>query len=194
MARRIGNPLSGFWAGLTGRERTLILALVMVAFLMATVVLLFLRGSRTRETRKQIQAMEQALGTLHTRGAVYQEQLAEKKKREGRISSETLLFSTLLEGADDKVEDVTVTNMEEEPPVPLSTGLRKRVVKFDLRSVSLDALTRFLAIVESEPGHIILTNRLQIRSPSQTEDRLNVEVEIATWEREAEAAEEEVEE
>lgn len=36
--------------------------------------------------------------------------------------------------------------------------------------------------VEDQSGRIVLTERLRIRSPSNVEDRLNVEVDLATWE------------
>ncbi len=187
----LANPVAGFWAGLTGRERTLILSLVLVFFLVSTVVLLFLRDSRMRETRQEIQAIENALSQLRTKGAVYQDLLQEKESREASISNESLLFSTLLEEALTKVEDVTLSNQEEQREQKPGAGLRKRVVEFDLRSLTLDNLTKFLAAVESKPGHIILTHRLLVRSTSSTEDRVNAEVEIATWERDDNADDEE---
>jgi hypothetical protein len=189
--KRPSNPFAGFWAGLTGRERTLILALILVFFLMSTVVLLFLRGSRTREARLEIQAIERSLELLKTKGAVYQERLEEKESREGKISSEALLFSTLLEEALTKVEDVTVSNQEEQPPLDLGAGLRKRVVEFDLRNLSLGSLTQFLGALEAKAGHIILTDRLLVRSATATEDRVNAEVHLATWERDASATDDE---
>ena len=103
--------------------------------------------------------------------------------RESKISSRPLLFSTLLEQASTVADEITVSNQEEQPPIELSGGLRKKVVEFELRSVTLDTLTKFLSAVEGKTGHIIFTQRLLLRSPSSNEDRLNVEVAVATWER-----------
>ena len=78
----------------------------------------------------------------------------------------------------------------------LGDGLVKRTFKFKLRSVTLEDALKFLTDIESRPGRIILTEQLLVRSPSATEDRLNIDVQIATWERRAveEAVEEEAEE
>lgn len=61
--------------------------------------------------------------------------------------------------------------------------MRRRSVEFDLKGVTLEQLTRFLAAVESKPGHVIFTERIRIRSGSAQEDMLGARVEVATWER-----------
>jgi hypothetical protein len=53
---------------------------------------------------------------------------------------------------------------------------------FEVRSVPLEELLNFLTKLEQQPGHIVIVERLAIKSPSVEEDRLNVEVELATWE------------
>jgi hypothetical protein len=154
-----------------------------VFFVMGTVVLFVVRSSYLGTTRDHIAATKRALDLVYTRGAVYQDQLQRKQDRESKISSESLLFATLIERASGTLEDLAVTNQEEKPPVDLGGGLRLRTVEFDLRSVTLETLTKFLATLESEPRHVIFTQRLLIRSPSAQEDRLNAAVELATWER-----------
>lgn len=173
----------GFWTRLNPRERVLILVLVVVFFVMGTAVLFVVRSSYLGTTREQIAATQRALDLVYTRGAVFQDQLQRKQERESKISSQSLLFATLIEKASGTLEDVAVTNQEEKPPVDLGDGLRLRSVEFDLRSVTLETLTKFLATLESEAGHVIFTQRLLIRSPSAQEDRLNAAVELATWER-----------
>jgi hypothetical protein len=84
-------------------------------------------------------------------------------------------------------ETVQVSNSEEIPALELGGGLLKRSFKFQLRSVTLEDLVKFLTKVESKPGHIVVTEGLLIRSPSNAEDRLNVDVTIATWERRGQA-------
>ena len=179
-ARKSGG---GFWMSLSPRERMLILALVVVFFVMGTAVLFVVRSSHLGAARDEIAAKQRALDLVYTRGAVFQDQLQRKQDREAKISSESLLFATQIERASGTFEDVAVTNQEEKPPVDLGGGLRLRTVEFDLRSVTLDTLTKFLATLESEAGHVIFTQRLLIRSPSAAEDRLNAAVELATWER-----------
>jgi hypothetical protein len=153
----------GFWARLNPRERVLILVLVVVFFVMGTAVLFFVRASYLGAARVEIAATQRALDLVYTRGAVFQDQLQRKQDRESKISSESLLFATLIERASGTIEDLVVTNQEEKPPVDLGGGLRLRTIEFDLRNVTLDVLTRFLATLES--------------------DRLNAAVELATWER-----------
>lgn len=175
---------------LTPRERTYVMALVLTAFVMSMLVLLYLRDKALRETENDITAIRQALDKVYTRGAVYKERLAEKKKREETISDESLLFSTVVAEAASAAENVEPSNQEELAALELGAGLLKRSYKFNLRSVTLEDLVKFLTKVESKPGHIIITEGLLIRSPSSAEDRLNVDVTIATWERRSEGEDE----
>ena len=78
---------------------------------------------------------------------------------------------------------MTVQNQEEQTPVEVAPGLRRRTTEFTLRGVTLEQLTRFLAAVEGKPGRVVLTQRMLIRSSSSTEDRINAEIELSTWER-----------
>lgn len=185
MAQNMGG---GFMERLTPRERTYIMALVLVFFVMGTLGLLYLRDKALRDIESGITATRVALDTVHTRGAVYKEKLAEKKKREDKLSDQPLLFSTLVEEAATVAETVQVSNEEETPALELGGGLLKRGFKFQLKSVTLEDLVKFLTKVESKDGHIVVTEGLLIRSPSNAEDRLNVDVVLATWERRGEAA------
>jgi hypothetical protein len=182
-----GSMGGGFMDRLTPRERTYIMVLVLVFFLMGTLVLLYLRDKTLRGIEGDITATRQAIDTVHTRGAVYKQRLEEKKEREAKISDQELLFSTLVEEAAAVAETVQVSNSEEIPALELGEGLLKRSFKFQLRSVTLEDLVKFLTKVESKPGHIVVTEGLLIRSPSNAEDRLNVDVTIATWERRGQA-------
>jgi hypothetical protein len=183
-----GSMGGGFMDRLTPRERTYVMVLVLVFFLMGTLVLLYLRDSALRDIVREITATRTAIDTVHTRGAVYKERLEQKKEREAKISDRPLLFSTLVEEAATVAETVQVSNEEEIPALDLGGGLLKRSFKFQLRSVTLEDLVKFLTKVESKPGHIVVTEGLLIRSPSNAEDRLNVDVTIATWERRGQAS------
>ncbi len=185
----MANPLGGFWSRLTPRERTLVLVLVLVAFVMSTVLLLFLRAQALRKTRNAIDAHRMALDKVYTQGAVYSTRLESKKAKEASISTHPVVFTTLLEEARAGLDNISISNEEELPALDLGDGLIKRAYEFDLRSVTLEDLTRFLAAIESKPGRVILTESLTIRSTSASEDRLNVDVTLATWERRADEAE-----
>ncbi|MEX1363777.1 MAG: hypothetical protein AB1Z98_11660 [Nannocystaceae bacterium] len=183
------NPMSGFWSRLTPRERTYILVLVLVFFMMGTLTLLYLRDKTLRESERDIADLRGALQTVYTKGAVYKERLAQKKERESKISDQELFFSSLLEEASTVAENVQANNLEELDPRDLGGGLKKRSYKFNLRSVTLEDLVKYLTKVESKPGHIVVTESLSVRSQSNAEDRLNVDVTISTWERRPEPAE-----
>lgn len=179
-------PKAGFLARLSPRERTLVMALVLTFFVMGTLVLFYLRAQTLRETDAAIDANKAALQAVYTRGAVYKDRLEAKKKREKNIPSESIQFLTLVEAAQNGIEGLTVSDQEEVAPKTLEGNLIKRSFKFKLRSVTIEQAMKFLTSLESEPGRIILTEQLSIRSPSSSEDRLNLDVVISTWEREAE--------
>ncbi len=181
----------GFWSRLQPRERMLIMALLGVFFVMTAVVLVVLRMNRMATMEAEIVELKQATELVYTQGAVFQDKLANKSKREAKISDVPLLFSTLIENAE-SIAEVSASNQEEKPPFEMSPNLRKRSMEFDLRGVSLTQLTKFLATIEAPGEHVVLSQRLEIRSLSPNEDRLNAQIELGTWERIArEAAEEE---
>ena len=179
----MANPLSGFWSRLTPRERTYILALVLTFFVMGTATLFYLRSGALREINNEIDAYRVALNKVHTRGAVYEERLKLKEQRESKIASEPISFATLLEESQSGLDGITPADQEELAEQPLGDGLKKRSFEFRLRGVTLENVTKFLVAIESKPKHIILTEELVIRSPSAAEDKLNVDVKLATWER-----------
>jgi hypothetical protein len=187
-------PKAGFLSSLSPRERTLVMALVLTFFVMGTLVLFYLRAQTLRETDAAVDAHKLALQAVYTRGSVYKDRLESKKKRERNIPSTSVQFLTLVEAAQAGVEGVTVSDQEEVTPQTLEGNLIKRSFKFKLRSVTLEQAMKFLTALESEPGRIILTEQLAVRSPSSLEDRLNLDVVISTWEREAEEELEEEEE
>ena len=184
----------GFWGRLTSRERTLILALVLTAFFMGTLLIVYLRINRLREARNEIDEYKNAIGQVYTRGAVYQERLAEKKKRESKIATEEIQFLTLVEEAQASIEGLTVADQEEQRPEDLGGGLVKKSFRFRLHNVTLTDAIKFLSDIESQPSRIILTEKLLVRSASSIEDRLNLDVTLATWERQDLFAEDEEEE
>jgi hypothetical protein len=180
-----------FWERLQPRERVLVMALVGVAFLMFTMVLMFMRYKKLTVIDEEIADMRDALDLTRTFGPSYAEKLSSKEQETDKMSAEPLLFSTLIEQAAE-VAEVKVSNQTEKPPVEVAPGLQKRTYEFDLRSVTLAQLTKFLSTVESKEGHVVQTHALTIRSPSGSEDRLNVDVILATYERVGEPVGEEV--
>lgn len=190
----MANPPTGFWAQRTPRERTLILAFILTFFVMGTAVLFYLRAGALGETRSQIDMHKIALTDVYTRGSVYKERLEAKKKREADIATDAIQFLTLVEEAQASVEDLVVSDQEEKKPLDLGDGLEKKSFQFKLRSISLEDALKFLTTLESTSGRIILTEQLVIRSPSASEDRINLDVTIATWERKTEEETDEEEE
>lgn len=172
----------GFFGRLQPRERMLVMALAGVFFIMATFVLIMLRMSRMGSMESEIVELKEATELVYTRGAVYEEKLAEKEKREAKISDKALIFSTLIEKAESTTE-ISTANQEEKPLFAMSDNLQKRSIEFDLKDVSLTQLTKFLATVEAPGEHVVLTQRIEVRSLSSSEDRLNANLELATWER-----------
>jgi hypothetical protein len=179
----MANALGGFWSRLTPRERAYVLALVLTFFVMGTAVLFYMRSGALREIEQEVDDYRLALEKMHTRGAVYEERLRAKQQRESKIASDPISFTTLLEEAQAGLDNVTPSDQEELPPLDLGDGLSKRSFEFRLRNVSLEDVVKLLVAIESRPKQVILTEELVVRSPSAAENRLNVDVKIATWER-----------
>ncbi len=176
--------VGGFMARISPRERALLGVLLLVFFAIATSVLFMMRSSSLAEKQESIDALRKGLDLVHTRGTVYDLKKKEKAAREARIANiEPIIFSSLLEEAQKSLKTGTVRGEEEKPSVELVTGLlTKRIYGFEVRGVELEELLTFLTKLEQQPGHVVIVERLAIKSPSALEDRLNVEVDLATWE------------
>lgn len=183
----------GIWDRLSSRERNLLAVLICVALLMGIVGMFFWRSSHFGQERARIDELRRGLDLVYKRGSVFQEKLEQKQQREAKISDQRLEFSLLLEEATRKVfteGENDVKLQEPKASLDLGGGLQKRVYEFELRAVPLADLLEFIKVVETKKGHIIYSERLLIHSPSPVEDRLNAEVELATWERLSPAKEE----
>ncbi len=176
--------LGGFIARLQPRERALLGVLLIVFFVIAIGVLFMLRRDSLLEKQTAIDDLRRGLDLVHTRGTVYDLKKKEKAAREARIANiQPLVFSALLEEASRSLVTGTLRGEEEKPSVPLGDGtLLKRIYGFEVRNVALEELMNFLTKVEQQPGNILIVERLAIKSLSAMEDRLNVEVDLATWE------------
>lgn len=180
----------GLLSRMQPRERNLVMMLGLVFFVMTLFVLFTLRARRMNALRDEITDMRSGLELAYTRGTVYEQKLANKAQREAQISDAKIPFTTLIEDAANKAE-VSASNQEEQPPVDVAPGLRKHLIEFDLRNVTLDQLTKFISLMESNTDYIVLSDTLLIRSPSSSEDRLNVEMTLASWQRTGESGESE---
>lgn len=173
----------GFISRLQPRERVLLGMLLIVFFVISTTALFMMRSSSLVEKQEAIDALRSGLDLVHTRGTVYDLKKKEKAAREARIANiQPIIFSALLEEASRSLVTGTLRGEEEKPSVELGEGLIKRVYGLEVRSVGLEELLNFLTKVEQQPGNILIVERLSIKSLSPLEDRLNAEVELATWE------------
>ena len=175
--------LGGFINRLQPRERALLGVLLIVLFAIAISALFMMRSTSLAEKQEAIDALRTGLDLVHTRGTVYDLKKKEKAAREARIANiQPIIFSALLEEASRSLVTGTLRGEEEKPSIELGEGLVKRVYGLEVRSVGLEELLTFLTKVEQQPGNILIVERLAIKSLSPLEDRLNVEVELATWE------------
>lgn len=179
----IDATLFGFMSRLNPRERALLGVLMLVFFVTAIGVLFMMRKSSFDEARAEIAELREGLVLVRTKGTAYDTKKKEKEAREARIANaQPIVFSILLEEAQKNLVTGSLRGEEERPAIDAGNGLIKRVVAFEVRNVGLEELLNFLTKLEAQPGNILFVERLMLRSPSALEDRLNAEVELATWE------------
>jgi hypothetical protein len=182
----IDATLFGFMSRLNPRERALLGVLMLVFFVTAIGVLFMMRKSSFDEARAEIVELREGLVLVRTKGTAYDTKKKEKEAREARIANaQPIVFSILLEEAQKNLVTGSLRGEEERPAIDAGNGLIKRVVAFEVRNVGLEELLNFLTKLEAQPGNILFVERLMLRSPSALEDRLNAEVELATWELQA---------
>jgi cell division protein FtsL len=185
---------ASWWVRLSASERKLLMLLGATFLLVFASAIIFLRFQKLKVHETAIADYREAINKVFTEGGSYKERVAKKERREGLISTTPLSFTSHIEQAENLAQ-VKATDQEEKPPVDEAPGLRKRVISFEMRDVSLDQMLKFISTVESKRGHIVLTEHLEIRNLSGTgpepEDRLKVDFQMATWERYVSAVEEE---
>ncbi len=173
----------GFISRLQPRERVLLGMLLIVFFVIATTALFMMRSSSLAEKQEAINSLRSGLDLVHTRGTVYDLKKKEKAAREARIANtQPIIFSALLEEASRTLTGGTLRSPEENPSGEHGGGQVKRVIGFEVLGVGHEELMNFLTKIEQQPGNVLIVERLAIKSLSEVEDRLNVEVELATWE------------
>ena len=180
----IESTLFGFMSRFNPRERALLGVLMLVFFITAIGVLFMMRKSSFDTARAEIADLREGLALVRTKGTAYDTKKKEKEAREAKIANaQPIVFSILLEEAQKDLVTGTLRGEEVRPPVAVDDkGLIKTVVAFEVRNVALEELLNFLSKLEAQPGNILFVERLMLRSPSALEDRLNAEVELATWE------------
>lgn len=174
----------GFMARLSSRERAMVGGLLIFFFVFSLGVLFILRSRWFSETEEEITGLRAGLDLVRTRGTAYDTKKKEKAAREARIANvQPISFSMLLEEAEKGlVPPSSLRGQEEKPQYDAGNGLIKRSVTFEVRTVGLEELLGFLTKLEAQPGNILFVERINVRSPSSVEDRLNAEVELTTWE------------
>lgn len=182
---------ASWWIRLSGRERQLLMLLGTTFLFVFAVAILFLRFQKLQAHEESITNYRQAISKVFTEGSEYRERVDKKERRENLISTTPISFASLIEQAE-TLAQVTTTDQEEKPPVDETPSLRKRMITFEVRDVTLEQLLKFISTIESKRGHIVLTENLEIRNLSGTgpepEDRLKVNFEVSTWERVGQAA------
>ena len=165
---------ASWWVRLTQRERQSLMLLGTIFLLVFATAIIFLRMQKLKVHDDSIAAYREAISKVFTEGS------------EGLISTTPLSFTSHIAHAE-SLAQVKATDQEEKPPVDEAPGLRKRVITFEMRDVTLEQMLKFISTVEGKRGHIVLTERLEIRNLSGTgpepEDRLKVDFQMATWER-----------
>ena len=177
---------ASWWVRLSQRERHLLMLLGTTFLFVFASAIIFLRMQKLKVQETAIADYREAIAKVFTEGGTYKERVTLKERREGLISTTPLSFTSHIEQAENLAQ-VKATDQEEKPPVDEAPGLRKRVITFEMRDVTLDQMLKFISTVESKRGHIVLTERLEIRNLSGTgpepEDRLKVDYTLATWGR-----------
>ena len=177
---------ASWWVRLTQRERQSLMLLGTIFLLVFATAIIFLRMQKLKVHDDSIAAYREAISKVFTEGSTYKERVNKKERREGLISTTPLSFTSHIAHAE-SLAQVKATDQEEKPPVDEAPGLRKRVITFEMRDVTLEQMLKFISTVEGKRGHIVLTERLEIRNLSGTgpepEDRLKVDFQMATWER-----------
>jgi hypothetical protein len=173
------------WERLSQRERTMVGALGVTFVLMVTLIVGFLISDGLSTMDERNRAMREALHQLDKQRDTYLRNRAKSAQLEVRLGQTPVQLGGYLETAS-KEAGFTIPETTDRPPVAVNKFFNERAVDLQIRDITIDQLTRFLKAVETGRNLVVVT-KLNVRTRDDKHQKLDVELTVATYERQTAA-------
>jgi len=160
------------------RRMTIILMVVLVVFVVGGSLFWFSASIATKNS--QIKIVQKRLFEINSLKSQFQQakQIADEQEKKFR-SNDISLFS-LIQNVATRYSLSLYDLNEKKDPVDQSNLIETSVV-VNLKEVSVDRLTAFIAELEETEGGMVKVIRLKIKSRYDKSDLLDVQMTVATW-------------
>ena len=174
-----------FIAGLSERERRLVIVVSAVFVVFVVFLVAFFVGSAVSGLGKENRARLDTLRLIELKGQEYLDLQRENSLTKSRTAAKPTPLRTMIDKIGNKV-GVTVPDMKELPDQRHGDKWIEHSVELSLQQVELTSLTRFMEEVEGNRRKFpVAINKLEVRKRRRTEDAYDVKMVISTYERSA---------
>lgn len=181
------GTMTGALAGLSPRERRLLMMLGVVTLLFVFFLVSWLSSRRLAVIEAERADTLEALRTIQRLRPQIAQRAARREALLARYRQRPPALTTFVEAKAGEA-DVQVAEAQDRPPSTVGRRFNERSVQIRLRAVSLTALATFMEHLEQAPFPIAIT-QIRIRRRFGERDRYDVDdMVIATWEPAPEAA------
>lgn len=186
LASRPFGYVAAEWERMGPRERTWVAGLSAGVIAVATMLSAYLVFSTIDELKEGNADIREALTAIAKHRNDYLEAKARTEAQETRLGSEPPQLIADIENAA-REESVQISETNGRPPVAAGKRWTQHDVDLQIRSVDLQAITKFLRRVETGPRPIFVT-RLSLKRRFSENDKLDAEVTATAFERVKEGA------
>lgn len=180
------SAMTGALAGLSPRERRLLLALGVVTLVFAFFLVSWLSSRRLAALEGERADTLEALRTIQRQRPLIAARAARREALLARYRQRPPPLTTYVEAKAGEAH-VQVAEAQDRPPANVGRRFVERSVQIRLRAVSLSALADFMDRLEQAPFPVAIT-QVRIRHRFGERDRYDVDdMVIATWEQAPEA-------
>ena len=185
----MGRSLKNIVAGLSERERRLVIVmgLIFVVFIIFLVVFLF--GSKVGDLEEEAEMLAESLRLLEEKAADYQERKAASLGASRKSHQKPTPLPTLVDKACKK-HDLDMPDMKELPDQRHGTSWVEHAVELSMRDVDLLKLTEFMEEVETNRRRFpIAISKLEVNKRRHTAgNTFHVKMTISTYEQDLESS------
>ncbi|HXU72397.1 MAG TPA: type II secretion system protein GspM [Polyangia bacterium] len=170
------------WERLSQRERTMVGAMGITFVIMVTLIVGFLITDGLSSMEERNTDMRQALRDLDTQRDSYLRLKAKASQMETRLGGQPVQMQRYLEEAA-KEAGVEIPESTPRPPAAAGKKFVQQTVDLRLHAVTLEQLTKFMKAIETGKS-LVVTTSLDVRTRDDKHEQFDVEMSVATWERE----------
>jgi type II secretory pathway component PulM len=170
-----------YFEGLSARERTLLLALLVVFVSLGVLGGAYVIYDRIDTLEENNEAMHKALLDIEKKRGPFLAARALSAQLESRVGQTPLSLSGFLEQMS-KETGIEIRETNPGTPQPIGKKYIQQSVDLRISKVSLEPLVKFMRRLETYPNNLVLVTQLSIRARDDKHQDFEVDMTVSTYE------------